>query len=258
MLDLTRDNKVRLGLDFGYFTCGLWERIGLPWPAVHQLDMAHWLQHGPRRRIVRAFRGASKTWLTIAYCLWRLYHQPNDRIVLVSKSLQHSRESMHMARKWIRDVDFLKDLEPGPGQRDTMDRFDVGPSSPDRVASFNAYGVEGQLEGSRGNVIVLDDVETRQSTETHLQRTRLAEDIKEADRILKPKDSDIIALGTPHHAISVYDQLVEVGYTERRWPIRFPIEGEDVPAMSPLFIDLMNKVPHKELMEKYPFLELAA
>ena len=247
MLELNRKNRVRLGVDFPFFVCAVWERIDLPWPGIHQLDMAHWLQHGPRRRIVRAFRGASKTWITVAYCLWRLYHEPSDRIVLVSKSLQHSRESMHMARKWIGSVDFLHDLAPRAGQRDTMDRFDVGPSKPDRVASFNAYGVEGQLEGSRGNVIVLDDVETRQTTET-----------QEADRILKPNRSDIIALGTPHHSISVYDSLVEVGYSERRWPVRFPHPDETIPAMSPLFIDMMNGVTDDELIVKYPFLELAA
>ena len=39
---------------------------GIPEPTPVQYDIAHWLQHGPRRLVVEAFRGVGKSWITVA------------------------------------------------------------------------------------------------------------------------------------------------------------------------------------------------
>ena len=226
--------------DFRNFLTELWREVDLPQPALHQLDIAHWLQHGPRRRGVRAFRGASKTWITIAYCLWRLFIDNNERIMLVSKSEAHSKSSLHMARQWIDKVRFLQHLTPDrkSGGRDSAIMFDVAQAPMDRTPSFAAFGIGGQLTGGRASILIGDDPETPVNSTTFEQRQKLREDVKEFDNILIP-GGDIIFLGTPHHEESLYDKLSDSGYEFRSWPVRIPNGEHDVPYLSPMYEDLL-------------------
>jgi len=232
----------RLAEDFRFFLAELWLEVGLPDPARHQVDMADWLQTGPRRRGVKAFRGASKTWITIAYCLWRLFIDSGERIMLVSKSEAHSKSSLHMARQWIKQVRFLQHLSPDKksGQRDAATMFDIGPCKHDRTASFTAYGIGGQLTGARASVIVSDDVETAQNTLTLEMRQRLREQVTEFENILIP-GGDILILGTPHHEETLLDRLTEGGYTFRAWPARIPPEGMEVEGIAPLYEVMLSE-----------------
>ena len=227
--------------DFEFFLEELWQAVGLPSTAEHQQEIAHWLQDGPRRRGVRAFRGASKTWVTLAYCIWRLFRNTDERVMLVSKSEKHSKDSLHMVRKWIGSVPWLQHLVPNKslGQRDSAIQFDVGPAKNDRTPSFTAYGIGGQLTGARASVIVSDDVETAQNTLTMEMRSRLREEVKEFENILIP-GGDILILGTPHHEECLYDKLVAGGYSFRSWPAQYPTAEEQVPDLAPGIISRLE------------------
>jgi len=225
----------RLFDDFEFFLVELWSAVSLPEPAAHQRDIADWLQRGPKKRGIRAFRNASKTWVTVAYCLWRLFRQANERVVLVSKTEGHARESVHMMRQWIRKVAWLRFLEPdrkGKHQRDSRLWFDVGPSREDRTPSVRASGIGGQLTGGRATIIVGDDVETPQNTLTIEMREWLREQVKEFENMLNP-GGDIIYLGTPHHEDSLYPKLEKDGYIFRDWPARYPTDDLRPRSLSP-------------------------
>lgn len=224
----------RLAEDFSFFGEELWQEIGLPPFAEHQKQIGHWLQDGPRRRGVRAFRGASKTWVTLAYCLWRLFVNPNERILLVSKSEKNSKDSLFMIRRWISQVPWLQHLSPDRrgGQRDSAVMFDVGPAENDRTPSFAAASVTGQITGRRASIILGDDCETSENTLTIEMRDRLREQVKEFENILIP-GGDIIMLGTPHHKESLYDKLVDGGYVFRCWPCRLPTADELTDDLAP-------------------------
>lgn len=221
-----------LATDFRFFLAELWSRVGLE-PARHQTWMADYLQNGPRRRGLLAWRGSSKTWVTLAYCVWRLFVEPETRVLLVSKSEKHSRDSLYMARNWIDQVDFLKHLSPDRrgGQRDSATKFDVGPASNDRTASFTAASITGQITGTRASLIIGDDVETGINTLTLEMRIRLREMVKEFENIIVP-GGDIVYLGTPWHEESLYWSLAESGYEFRSYPARVP-RDEKVPFLSP-------------------------
>lgn len=223
----------RLATEFEFFAEQLWEEIGMPELAQHQREIAGWLQYGPRRRGVRAFRGASKTWVTLAYCIWRLFKDPNDRIMVVSKSEKHARDSLYMVRKWIGQVEWLQHLAPDKrsGHRDSSTKFDVGPSEVDRTPSFVAASITGQIQGSRSNCIIADDCETPENTMTLEQRDRLRERVKEFDNILIP-GGDIVFLGTPGHMESLYTKLAESGFSFKAWPVRLPTIAETIPDLA--------------------------
>lgn len=222
----------RLVHDFPFFLEELWKAVGLPNIARHQLQIGDWLQNGPRRRGVRAFRGASKTWVTLGFCLWRLFSNENERIMLVSKTEKHSRDSLYMVRSWIDRVPWLTHLSPSnkDGNRDSATQFDIATAPADRVPSFSAYGIGGQLTGGRATMIIADDVETNQNTMTQDMRARLREEVKEFENILIP-GGDIVFLGTPHHEETLYDKLLEAGYQFYSWPARYPKPDEAVPQL---------------------------
>jgi len=173
---------------FPFFLKEVWRFRNLPTPSRVQYDVAKWLQHGPKRKGIRGFRGLSKTWITIAYIAWKLFNNPNERVLLVSASMGHSRKSLHMLRAWIDTVPFLQRLAPqkGSAQRDSGECFDVGPSDWDRTPSVTAVGITGQLPGIRATLIVPDDVETPENTITKDQRNLLEKRSEEFESILVP------------------------------------------------------------------------
>ena len=207
----------------------------LPTPDRIQLDMADFMQNGPKRRGIRGFRGLSKTWLACAYLLWRFLRDVDERALFTSQNRSHAVGSLHMVRDWIDFIPFYRHLAPNPQstQRDKSDMLDMGPSSANRVASITAIGITGQLPGIRASIIVPDDVETNENTLTHEQRARLLVRMDEHENIVFP-DGDIIYLGTPHHEDTIYDELVDRGYTFRTYPIVYPRPDEMVPGLAPI------------------------
>jgi hypothetical protein len=217
------DHDPRLAASFKFFCAALWHTLSLPEPTDAQYDIAEFLQGGPKRRMVQAFRGVGKSWLTAAYVLWRLYRNPNERILVVSASKDRADAFAVFLKRLIETTEFLVHLKPdtSKGQRDAVVAFDVGPSDPHQAPSVRSVGITGQMTGGRATIIVADDIETPKNSMTILMRDRLGELIKEFDAILTP-GGEIIYLGTPQCEESVYNKLPERGYTVRIWPARFP------------------------------------
>ena len=69
------DNQVITALkqDFKLFLQALWEELNLPQPTRAQYAIADYLQNGPKRLQIQAFRGVGKSWITGAFVLWTLF-----------------------------------------------------------------------------------------------------------------------------------------------------------------------------------------
>jgi hypothetical protein len=216
---LHRDDP--LAKDFRVFLTLIWRFLLGVDPNPIQLDMAWWLQHGPDRAVIMAFRGFSKSWITGAYALWRLYRNPQEKILVVSGSLIRAVATTNWCLNLIMSIPELAFLRPSPKQRQSSRAFDVGPALPDQSPSFHALGIGGQIVGFRGDCIVPDDVETQQNSLTLTMRDKIREAVKEFDSVLKP-GGVIKYLGTPHDEDSLYSELIKRGYTARIWPALFP------------------------------------
>ena len=230
----------RLANDFEFFLETLWGEIGLPPIAEHQRWIARFLQDGPRRRGIRAFRGASKTFVTLGYATWRLFRNPNERVLVISKSEKHSKDSLYMVRKWIGQVPWLQHMVPDRkgGQRDSATKFDIGTSDNDRTPSFTAASITGQITGSRASLIIGDDIESMQNSMTYEMRERLRNEVTELDNIIIP-GGDVIFLGTPFHQESLYDKMMDAGYKFQCYPARVPQESEQTDDLAPEIQELM-------------------
>ena len=209
--------------DFRYFLFLIWKHLDLPDPTPIQVDIAAYLQHGPKRKVIEAFRGVGKSWITAAYVLYRLYHNPQLKILVVSASKERADNFSTFTLRLINDVPWLAHLCPKQGQRNSKISFDVGPAKPDQSPSVKSVGLFGQLTGSRADIIIADDVETPMNSYTQGMRDKLREAVKEFDAILKPDPgTEITYLGTPQTAMSLYNVLGERGYHTRIWPARVP------------------------------------
>lgn len=225
--------------DFRVFLTLIWRFLLKCDPNPIQLDMAWWLQHGPDRSIIMAFRGFSKSWITGAYALWRLYVNPNEQILVVSGSLTRAVATTNWCLQIIMTMPFLAHMIPKPSYRQSSMKFDVGScENPGQSASFTAFGIGGQLVGFRGTCIIPDDVETQTNSLTVVMREKIWDGVKEFESVLSPADETGIKpvikyLGTPHDLDSLYMKLLRLRdtagkpiYAARVWPALFPTEEE--------------------------------
>ena len=231
---ITNDSERKLYDDFRAFLWLLWNHLGLPAPTRRQLAIARYLQYGPRRRMIQAFRGLGKTFITCAYALWRLYRNPQERVKIISANETKALENAVFMRMLIDQVPQLAFLRPNKGQRDSTLAFDVAGARPSPTPSVSALGITGQLTGGRATILISDDVEVPKNSYTETMRERLGELVKEYDALVVPEGFDIIYLGTPQTEQSVYNEVRKRGYECRIWPIRYPrpdemvIYGEDL------------------------------
>jgi hypothetical protein len=231
-----QDIQKRIHDDFRVFLWALWDHLSLPVPTPVQNDIAKYLQHGPRRRIILAFRGLGKSWITVAYVLWRLYRDPQERVLVVSASEDHAIDFSTFLLQLIETWPLVQHLQPPPQRRSKMN-FDVGPARPAKAPSVKSVGVFGQLQGPRATLIVADDVETLHNAETPGKRAKLARVTAEFDSIITP-GGDIVYLGTPQYEDSLYNRLNSLAgcvgdddgprelYSCRIWPALVPDEDE--------------------------------
>ncbi len=213
--------------DFRKFLFIVWKTLNLPDPTPIQYDMGSYLQTGPRRCVVEAFRGIGKSWITSAYVVWLLYCDPQHKVLVVSASKERADAFSTFTKRLINEIELLTHLRTRSGQRDSVIAFDVGPSLPDHSPSVKSVGITGQLTGSRANTIIADDVEVMNNSSTQTMRDKLSEAIKEFDAVLKP-NGRVIYLGTPQTEMSIYNLLPERGYEIRIWPARYPTDKQSL------------------------------
>jgi hypothetical protein len=207
--------------DFRYFLILTWRHLNLPDPTPVQLEIAEYLQHGPRRKIIQAFRGVGKSWITSAYVVWKLRMNPQLKFLVVSASKDRADNFSTFTMRLISEMDILAPLRPDGNQRNSKISFDVRPARADHAPSVKSVGVLGQMAGSRADEVVADDVEVPNNSFTQPMRDKLSEAVKEFDAILKPKGK-ICFLGTPQTEQSLYLTLEERGYETCIWPARYP------------------------------------
>lgn len=213
----------------GDFKVFLWyghQFLDLPEPTPLQYDIADFLQYGPKRFVIQAFRGVGKSHITALFVVWLLLRDYLFKIMVVSASKERADAFSTFTQRLIWEMEGLEYLKPRADQRQSKISFDVGPAVPDQSPSVKSVGITGQITGSRADFIVADDIEVLNNAITQASRDLTAERIKEFDSVLKPLEHARVAfLGTPQTEDSLYSKLPERGYIVRVWPARMPTEA---------------------------------
>ena len=219
------DNLTALQGDFKLFLQALWNQLDLPSPTRAQYAIADYLQNGPKRLQIQAFRGVGKSWITGAFVLWTLFNDVEKKIMIISASKERADNMSIFLQKLIIETPWLSHLRPkSDDARWSRISFDVL-CSPHQAPSVKSVGITGQLTGSRADLMILDDIEVPGNSMTELMREKLLQLCTEAESILTPKDdSRIMYLGTPQTTFTVYRKLSERNYRPFVWPSRYPVD----------------------------------
>ena len=212
--------------DFRNFVFLAWDHLGLPSPTPIQYDIAKYLQDGPRRRMVQAFRGVGKSWITSVFVLWRLLQDPEQKILVVSASKPRADDFSIFCNRLVSEMPVLQHLAPTESQRNSKVAWDVGPTRAAHAPSVKSVGILGQITGSRADLIVADDVEVPGNSATVGSREKLSAAVREFEAIIVPEQGEIVFLGTPQSEESVYNELPGRGYETKIYPVRIPEDPE--------------------------------
>ena len=194
----------------------------------NQIDIGHWLEFGPQYRMVQAQRGQAKTTVTAAYAVWRLIHDPTQRVLIVSSGDKMAKEISNWILQIIGGMEDLACLLPdrAHGDRASVEAFDVHYvlKGPEKSPSVACMGITGNMQGKRADVLIADDIESQKNAATAEMRERLIHLSRDFTSI--NSKGDIIYLGTPQSVDSVYNSLPGRGFAIRIWPGRYPTDKE--------------------------------
>ena len=206
-------------------------------PTNVQYDIASYLsRHKSTHKLIMAFRGIGKSYITALYCVWRLWNDPTLSILIVSASKERAAGNSNFILRLIKEVPFLNHLDPelekGKGGRASKLAFDVAGSGNKQAPSVRAVGITGQIVGSRADIILADDIEIPNNSDTPIKRMKLRAGIEEFEAILRTGEGkEVIFLGTPQSQESIYTELPvggEYGYDCRMWPAYYPKTDADL------------------------------
>ena len=235
------DKRIKNFKNFLYLC---WKHLNLPEPTPIQYDIADYLQSNDKRLVIEAFRGVGKSWITSAFVCHQLLLNPQRNILVVSASKSRADDFSTFTQRLIAEMPILKHLVPKDNQRHSKVSFDVAPALASHAPSVKSMGITGQLTGSRADLIIADDVESANNSQTQLMRDRLSETVKEFDAIIKPEVGRIIFLGTPQTEMSLYNSLEERGYKTKIWTALYPNKVQKIGyghKLAPIIADVHNK-----------------
>jgi hypothetical protein len=207
-----------------------------------QYDICDWLQNGPKKRQVRGKRGVGKSYLTAAYANWQLYRNPNISIIVVSGVANLATDFIGLSRKMLDQVDVCAHLRPGESDKDgALQYVSSARTHPQKDPTVWACGISSSKTGHHADLILCDDIETPENSDTVEKRERLLRLIEELEDLLNP-GGEIVFLNTPQNHDSVYIELERRGYEPRRWPSRFtnPDDEDESRWVSPMLLDMVR------------------
>jgi len=214
-----------------------------------QRDIAQYMQHGPKKRMVQAQRGEAKSTLAALYAVWALIQDQNYRVLIVSGGEKQASDVAILIIRLIERWHLMCWLRPDKtrGDRTSFENYDVhcDLKRPSASASVACVGITAQLQGKRADLLIPDDIETTKNSLTQTMRDTLLLLSKEFAAI--NRNGETLYLGTPQTKDSIYKTLIGRGFSIRIWPGRFPTLAEEEKYLSgtlaPIIIDRMLEDP---------------
>lgn len=213
-----------------------------------QADIAEYLAKGPKKRAIFAQRGQAKTLITCMYGLWRIVQNPTSRVLIVSANQQRADQNGKLMHSLLHSWDRLEHLRPDVRNRDrdSSTSFDVHHllKGIDKTPSVVTAGITSSLTGARADVLVSDDIEIPENSNTPVMREKLIQSAREFAAVCV--SGEIVYLGTPQSKDSIYNALPARGVDVRIWPGRYPSPSHMEAygdKLAPSILSKLNKDP---------------
>ncbi len=184
-----------------------WNQIlGFETPAHHRQIMsflyAVWT-NAPHRGLLMAFRHSGKSTVVGVFAACVLYLRPETRILILSAENGLASRMVSHIRHILENHPRCADLIPRVKKEWATGRITVNRPIGIREPSVICQGVHGNITGMRADLIICDDVEVPNTSNTAQKRESLRERLRELDFILSPSGA-MIYIGTPHTNDTIY------------------------------------------------------
>ncbi|MBX3498767.1 MAG: phage terminase large subunit [Alphaproteobacteria bacterium] len=197
----------------------------LPTPEFHEL-ICVWLEDTQTcpRRLLQAFREASKSYIVCIYIAWRLYRDPYFTAITISSVHSLAEKNAHFIRTCIETHPRCAYLVPQGERGNTWQttKFNVNRDGGPNEYSVMALSLDGKITGNHAKLVVADDLEVPQSVATPKDQQKLRDCLRELRAISRMR----LFVGTPHTSVqkSMYTPLLADPEVERHL---VPVYTED-------------------------------
>ena len=175
-------------------------------PSLHA-RISRWLEEsrdrGDRHLLLLAFRNSGKSTLVGLYCAWLLLGYPCLRILVMAADDALARKMVRNVKRIIERHPLTAGLKPDQADEWASGQFTINRTSEFRDPSMLAKGIGANVTGSRADVVICDDVEVPNTSDSAAKRTNLRERLTEIDYVLVPGGLQLY-VGTPHTYDSIY------------------------------------------------------
>ncbi len=197
-------------------------RQGHTTPAIHR-RMAGWLaEHAggqARRLVLLAFRSSGKSTIVGLFCAWLLARDPDLRVLVLAAEEGLAKKMVRNVKRIVERHPATAGLKPARAEVWAADQFVVERAAELRDPSMLARGLGGNITGSRADIVICDDVEVPNTSDTPGKRMDLRERLAEIEYVLVPGGMQLY-IGTPHSYYSIYADAAR------------PETGESVPFLA--------------------------
>ncbi|MDR2413096.1 MAG: phage terminase large subunit [Rickettsiales bacterium] len=184
-----------------------WNRLlKLKTPAHHKKIMKFLAQVAyspPRRGLLMAFRHSGKSSVVGIFAACALYLRPETRILILSAETRLSSRMVMHIRHILENHPRCADMLPDVKKEWAAHKITVNRPIGIREPSVICQGIHGNITGMRADLIICDDVEVPNTSNTSQKRELLRERLRELDFILSPAGA-MIYIGTPHAMDTIY------------------------------------------------------
>ena len=180
--------------------------LGMPTPDHHKKIMRFlvdvWMA-APRRGLLMAFRHSGKSTVVGIFAACVLYLRPETRILILSAESSLASRMVAHIRHILENHPRCAHLVPSVKKEWASGRITVNRPIGIREPSVICQGVHGNITGLRADLIICDDVEVPNTSNTPGKRSDLRERLRELDFILSPTGT-MLYIGTPHAVDTIY------------------------------------------------------
>ena len=185
-----------------------WNRIlGYKTPAHHKriIDFLYSvLSDAPHRGLLMAFRHSGKSTVVGIFAACLLYLRPQTRILILSAETGLATRMVSHIRHILENHPWCTDMIPSNKKEWASGRITINRPVGIREPSVICQGIHGNITGLRADLIICDDVEVPNTSNTAQKRENLREGLRELDFILSPHGGAMIYIGTPHTHDTIY------------------------------------------------------
>ena len=180
--------------------------LGLSTPLHHRQIMDFLVsvcEHAPHRGLLMAFRHSGKSTVVGIFAACVLYLRPDTRILILSAESSLATRMVAHIRHILENHPRCTELVPAVKKEWASGRITINRPIGIREPSVVCQGIHGNITGMRADLIICDDIEVPNTSNTAQKRAALRDRLRELDFVLSPPGT-MIYIGTPHTMDTIY------------------------------------------------------